>query len=335
MTDQSIQELAASLQFRGEKLKVHLVETHISWVLIGDEFVFKIKKPVKLPFLDFTRIEQRQFYCKREVELNSRLCDIYLDVQSICKTNGSWEIGPDCRKLTDYAVLMRQCEPSRRMDKLLDKDQVGEKHMLQIADQLAPFHRKAEVVHGFDLKQLDENYNDLGSISDWAGSTLGNDYKKHVEEALELSKQFLGHHQKRMQERSREDFYRDVHGDLHSGNIFLTDPPVIFDCIEFNDSFRQIDVLNELAFFCMDLEFFGKQELAGNFLKSYLEQNPVMPQAEDRKIFTYYKTYRANVRAKVMAYAARKDSKNAEAMEKAAHYLQLLHSYWQELKSGS
>jgi hypothetical protein len=110
-----------------------------------------------------------------------------------------------------------------------------------------------------------------------------------------------------MKERVKKGFKRDVHGDLHSGNIFLYKEPVLFDCIEFNDALRQIDLLNEIAFFCMDLDAHGQHSLGELFLKDYLKRLPCMVSEEDKHIFIYFKCYRANVRAKIHALAARQE----------------------------
>lgn len=123
---------------------------------------------------------------------------------------------------------------------------------------------------------------------------------------------------------------RDVHGDLHSGNIFLYREPVLFDCIEFNDQYRQIDVLYEIAFLCMELEFFGKKSLSAYLLKQYLKRFPCVESPEDKKIFTYYKCLRANVRAKVIALHLRQTRSPIERQQQKTilkKYLEMIRIY--------
>jgi aminoglycoside phosphotransferase family enzyme len=110
---------------------------------------------------------------------------------------------------------------------------------------------------------------------------------------------FLKKHQPRLQERGAQKFWVDGHGDLHTRNIFLTEPPTIFDCVEFNPHYRRMDILNELAFLCMDLEFYQKPTLANAFMQAYLNLWQVMPQPEDLQLFEYFKAYRANIRLKI------------------------------------
>jgi aminoglycoside phosphotransferase family enzyme len=107
----------------------------------------------------------------------------------------------------------------------------------------------------------------------------------------------------RIEARKAAGFVRDGHGDLHCRNIFLTQPPVIFDCIEFSEELRTLDVLSEIGFLCMDLERFGRSELADAFLHEYLEQYPCVENDADRLLLIFYKMYRANVRMKVTALA--------------------------------
>lgn len=138
-----------------------------------------------------------------------------------------------------------------------------------------------------------------------------------------------------MTERTAKGFARDGHGDLHTGNIFLLDTPQPFDCIEFNDDIRQIDVLNDIAFLCMDLEAFERKDLSERFLHSYLRLFPARETEEDNQLFLYYKSYRANVRAKInslKAHAATTPEEKTSAMADARKYLDLMNGYLRELR---
>jgi aminoglycoside phosphotransferase family enzyme len=105
-----------------------------------------------------------------------------------------------------------------------------------------------------------------------------------IEKAIKISDNFIEHSQPVFQRRMQKGFVRDCHGDLHSRNIFLLSEPQPFDCIEFNDEFRAIDVLNEIAFLCMDLEAFGRRDLADLFLENY---NQFFLQCKEKKMRRY------------------------------------------------
>ena len=127
-----------------------------------------------------------------------------------------------------------------------------------------------------------------------------------------------------------------MHGDLHSGNIFIADKPVIFDCIEYNDAFRQIDVISDIAFLCMDLEAFGQHALSEIFLSIYCAEFPASLTGADNLLFLYYKCLRASIRAKVNAFSAIESEGTAafqghfDATEK---YLRLISNYLNQLQA--
>lgn len=133
-----------------------------------------------------------------------------------------------------------------------------------------------------------------------------------------------------MRERVLNGFCRDVHGDLHSGNIFLYKSPILFDCIDFNDTFREIDILDELAFLCMDLEAHQKSGMAKLFLKAYRTNLECIFNAEDKLLFNYFKCCRANVRAKVSAVGATQaqdDRTYRQSVRAWKKYLRLMKKY--------
>ncbi len=282
---------------------VDLIETHISWVLLCREYVYKIKKPLKLSFLDFSSLEQRKLYCERELMLNQRLTkDMYLDVLSISQQGGSYTIGDDQENLVDYCLKMRRVDNDREMRMLLEKNLVNFSDMKMLAIQLSQFHRKAEVIKGaVSAGGLWGDFVDIRQVYSFMKKHLGQDSIERLDEMLRIVKTFIYNLEDRIKERDALGYIRDCHGDLHSGNIFLLKEPVIFDCIEFNDHFRQIDIINELAFLCMDLESFGRTDLSNYFLEEYISLHPVIQTEQDRDLLLFYKLYRSNVKVKVNA----------------------------------
>ncbi len=279
--------------------------THISWIILCPDIVYKIPKPAHLPYLDFRSLEQRRLYCESEVFLNSRLTDgVYLEVTPVWQLDQAFGIEhpPLAATIVDYAVKMKRLPEDRLMRIMLEKQKVEQHHISAIANQLAQFHQTNErSLTPPDIEQLQEDFADLRSVKSTINALLHEDAAGQVEEWIYDSRNFLRRHFGRMQERHQLGFYREVHGDLHAENIFLLEEPVIFDCIAFNEDFRNDDLLNELAFFCMDMDYHREGPLGHLFLQQYLQKNPCLETEEDQQIFLYYKLYRANIRLKVNA----------------------------------
>lgn len=317
MENHEVIQLAAHGMFQGQKLHGKLVETNISWVILSEKFAFKIKKPMQLSFLDYGTLSQRKFFCERELMLNSRFSSIYLSVEPIRFHQGNWYIGDGPGEIVEYAVRMKKLRASKKMDILLAKGQVVLKDIQELARVLADFHQGTAIVFPvFDIGKEKALFNDLATVKAIANKELGAGLPEKIDVVIERSNAFLEAHQERMAARIRETWYRDSHGDLHAGNIFLYRKPILFDCIEFNDSFRQTDLLYELAFLCMDLEFYGSKDLSEVLLKTYREKIDPFIQDADWQIFRYYKALRANVRAKVYFLNAQSDR---EAGAKQSH----------------
>jgi aminoglycoside phosphotransferase family enzyme len=335
MTSEEIKSIVESRSVPGEE-NSKLIETHISWVILTRSFAFKIKKPVSFSFLDFSSLEQRKFFCERELQLNSRLAkDVYLKVLPVKKQGNKITIGSRKGKIIDYAVQMKRLQRAHEMDRMLDVGKVSAPHVVAVAEILAPFHRHAEVLkQPFNVGKLKSLFNDISGVAEFIETKIKKGGHKIVQEAIRKSNAFLLLHRSAFQQRAKDGFIRDCHGDLHSGNIFLYKKPVIFDCLEFNDTFRQIDVLSELAFFCMDLEEYGRKDLSDTFLKHYNKLFPVIRNESDVVLFRYYKLYRANIRTKVNALKAMQVT-NEQKLKKrtglVASYLRLMERYLKEL----
>lgn len=279
--------------------------THVSWIILCPEVVYKIPKPTHLPYLDFRALEQRRLYCESEVFLNNRLTDgIYLGAVPIWQVNETLGIEhpPTTAFIIGYAVKMKRLPEERLMRGMLERQQVEHHHILALADQLAQFHKANEPsLSPPDIDQLQENFSDLRSVKSTIQAVLYEEAAGQVEEWIYDSRNFLQRHAGRMQERHQLGFYREIHGDLHTENIFLLEEPMIFDCIAFNEDFRNDDLLSELAFFCMDMDYHREGPMGHLFLQQYLQKNPCLEMEEDQRIFLYYKLYRANIRLKVNA----------------------------------
>ena len=335
-----IQEQINSLLLEGEFPEVsaewELIETHISWVLICHRFVYKIKKPIKYSFLDFSTLEKRKKYCKREIELNKRLTNgIYLDVVPINKLNDHYKIGGKAGTVIEYAVRMFKMDRTKQMDRLLLQKKVTKSDIQNLAKKIARFHENTAIIQQKDVLDIHEKFNDLEAEKKYLkAQPNGDKYASIIANAVKISNTFLEKNKELLAERLRAGFFRDCHGDLHSRNIFLLPSPQPFDCIEFNDDYRQIDVLNEVAFLCMDLDAFGEKDLSELFMEYYNEFFPSMKSSEEHHLFVIYKAYRANVRAKVNSLRAKSavnENARTKALFEADKYLRLMESYLKTL----
>ena len=286
-----------------------LKETHISWVILGPDLVYKIRKPIRYPFLDFSTLEKRKADCEKELVLNRRFSpEIYLSVIPIRKDNQQFQLGGDDGEVVDYAVVMKRLDNHRQLDELLRKQQVTAAHMEELAITLATFHHSAERIYsggGSHLLWLD--FADLLKVESVVQAHLGDAEAAHLRASARHAHQVIQGLGPRVEERLQLGFTRDVHGDLHSRNIFLLEKPVLFDCLEFNDHLRQVDLLSEIAFLGMDLHAFDREDLWKVFLETYQKELPVLLERQDHQLLNWYRWYRANVRLKVNALRALQD----------------------------
>ena len=310
---------------------VSLVQTHISLVFVGDEFVYKIKKPVNFGFLDFLTLEKRAYYCEKELELNRRLAkEIYVSVLPITFDGKRHRIQGRGGKVVEYAVKMKRIPQERLMKSVFERGKLEREHLSRIAEVLARFHLSAlkntEIDRFGEPEQFkvntDENFE---QVERYIGITI----KKEAFNAIRAwTDGFYGSERNLFMERVREGRIRDCHGDLHMEHVCLTETLPIIDCIEFNDRFRYGDTLADIAFLLMDLEYHGGLSFSEILWDEYKRLTGEV-NAED--LLGFYKVYRAFVRGKVNSFqvddVAIGPDKKKEAIERAKAYFQLASSY--------
>ncbi len=283
------------------KLEGELVQTHVSWVIIPKDksFVLKIKKPVNFGFLDYTTLEKRKHYCEKEVELNRRLCPwVYEGVVPISVKDGDVLIG-DKSNVVEYAVKMRYVPPERLLSNRLDK--VSEEDLKAVAKRVAEFHLKAEEVPEFGKIEVikyntDENFE---QTKPFIGRTIS---KETYEGVKERTDRFYRDYERLFQKRVEEGKIRDGHGDIRTEHVaFLDEGICIFDCIEFNDRFRYGDVINDMCFLSMELDYLGKEDLSKVYEETYKDLLKERNE-EFYPLLNFYKAYRAYVRGKVTSF---------------------------------
>lgn len=275
-----------------------LVETHISWVLLSGGLAYKIKKPVCLPFLDFSSLERRKAACEEELRLNRLLApQLYLEVVPICGSPAQPELGGDGVPI-EYAVKMRRFPQSQELDRLLEAGALSAPELERFGGELARLHERAAIAPADgpfgapDRVQAPfrDTLRDLraGAPPDCrAGLERLDAWLAGAEAALADV----------LAARKHGGRIRECHGDLHLGNLVLLDGAVVpFDRIEFSEELRWIDVVSDLAFLVMDLDRRGRPDLAYAFLVAYLEGGG---DYAGLRLLRYYEVYRALVRAKI------------------------------------
>lgn len=322
MSEEEIDQLRTAM-------KAELIETHISWVLLTEYEAIKIKKPVSFTFLDFSSLASRKHFCEEEFRLNRRLTDIYKQVSTIRKT-GDTVLISDKGEIVDYAVVMERQPEKDRLDVRLINNETRENDMSKLAGVVSGFHHRAEIINEIDdTAFVEKRFRDVMAVADWVKEELGKPSFSILESAIEYHEKFLQLHSAILDERVEEGFKRDLHGDLHTQNIFIGDEVVVFDCIEFDKRYRQIDVISEIAFLIMDLQFYNRNDLAASFLSSYRKKMNILQTGEEEKLFRYYLAYRANVKVKVNGLRAMNTlgPLKGQLAENVSRYLQLLSAY--------
>jgi hypothetical protein len=290
--------------------RFEVIETHISWVILTGDFVYKIKKPVNFGFLDFSTLEKRHFYCEEELRLNRRLApELYLDVLAIRGSEQHPSFKSD-EPVIEYAVKMKQFPQEAQLDRLLAAERLDIELFDKLADKVARFHSIIERVpvdsefgNAEHIKQpVIENFQHIRSSM----ANLSNNNETIRHELLHKLTNLENWSNKQLvaltedfKLRKSNGFVRECHGDMHLRNIaYWHNEILIFDCIEFNKNFYFIDVISEIAFLVMDLEDRGRLSFATRFLNQYLHKTG---DYEGLKLLRFYKVYRAMVRAKVAA----------------------------------
>ncbi|MCC9000166.1 MAG: phosphotransferase, partial [Candidatus Contendobacter sp.] len=256
--------------------EVKHLQTHISHVLLAGDYAYKVKKPLNLGFLDFTSLAQRKYYCEEELRLNGRLApDLYLDCIPVSGSAAEPRLGDPSGPVIDYAVRMRRFPQTALLDQWLAAGKLERRHLDALARRLAEFHRvipAADPAAPFGVPErvqqpmLDNFTHTRPLLTDPADlATLAEVEDWTLETFTRLRPHLAG--------RKVDGWIREGHGDLHLGNMVLDDAGqvLIFDCIEFNEDFRWIDVINDLAFLIMDLRARRAAPFAQRVLNAYLE----------------------------------------------------------------
>jgi len=305
-------------------------ETHISKVFLTGSYVYKIKKPLNLEFLNFTTLEKRLYFCRQEVLLNRRLThNVYLDVVPITQKGSSYYLAGS-GKPVEYAVKMRQLPEDSSMLRLLHSGRIKEENIQALSVVLSRFYDNAptgghiNTIGSWETvwTNCEENFTQTETFVE----TILDERMFQIVRAATRS--FLRRWKDLFEHRIETKKIRDCHGDLRTGHIYFADDIQIVDCIEFNERFRYGDIASDLAFLAMDLDYEGHSQVAQDILTAYVRH------ANDQDVFVlldFYKCYRAFVRVKVNClriHAGNLDKQESNKLVRQTHqYMDLAYRY--------
>ncbi|MEK6531506.1 MAG: AAA family ATPase [Deltaproteobacteria bacterium] len=293
-----IHALLSPLAYPENPASVELCQTHISYILLTPRYAYKIKKPVDLGFLDFTTLEKRRHFCAEEVRLNKRLApDAYLGVLPISKKGNRAVIG-GAGSPVEYAVWMKRFRQEDILEDRLVKGLLTEDVIKKVALKIASFHANAATGAGISQfgmpwhirENANENFFQTKAfISKTISRSAFNAIKDYTDG-------FLRDNERLFLKRVKRGFIRDCHGDLHLEHIVVNKGVEVFDAIEFNERFRFSDVISDIAFLSMDMDFHNRHDLSRVLDDRYVAGSG---DNQGRRLFDFYKCYRAYVRGKV------------------------------------
>jgi uncharacterized protein len=308
--------------------EVELRQTHVSYVFLAGDYVYKIKKPVQLPFIDCSTLAKRRELCEREVRLNRRLApDVYLGMVPLVLRDGvfsSSELPGGDGTVVEFAVKMRRLSDERRLDTMAAAEKIGNLDVDALAKRIAELHTAASRSEAWSYGTATAIWQlAVGNIAETErllADTVSLDKLKVIERYI---RHYISSHWRFLNLRARTGRILDGHGDLRADSVYFTNDGIkIVDCLEFSDALRWGDAASEIAFLAMDLDRLERPELSAEFVRSYAEAT------NDRDLtilLSFYKCHRAVVRAKVELTASREVdrpvSERIACRERARYYL--------------
>lgn len=288
--------------FGPQVASVQLLQTHISYVALTGKYTYKVKKPVNFGFLDFSTLDKRKFYCEEELRLNKRLSpDIYLEVLPITQKGNTLELNGD-GTIVEYTLKMKEFPQKFIMTNMLQQGKITEETIDQLCTILVHFYgtqgHSDDVTKFGEIFIVKQNINEnFDQTKPMINITVPKETFMYIKEATE---RFFKKKKEIFEQRMKEGWITECHGDLHSGNIVVTEDAIfIFDCIEFNDRFRYCDVASDIGFLAMDLDYLNHPYLSSYLIKQFIEKSG---DAGVYGVLNFYKSYRAFVRGKVHGF---------------------------------
>lgn len=295
--EQKVRFLSLPASYPDKPPEVLVRETHMSMIFLGGDRVYKLKKPVCLPFLDFRTLAARERNCREEVRLNRRLApQTYLGVVPLTLAEGgSLVLGPG-PMVVDWLVVMRRLPEELMLDRVLGRGRLDAAHLTQLADVLADFYGKADrpsmqpedYLGGF-ARQHDENRRILKA------RRFAIDPHR-IDEVLDRFDRHMAASEQLLRDRASGGHILEGHGDLRPEHICLTDPVVIFDCLEFDLTLRLVDPCDELEFLAMECAIVGHGTVGRRLSRLVVAR---LGEAPPAALTHFYAAYRALLRARL------------------------------------
>jgi aminoglycoside phosphotransferase family enzyme len=272
-------------------------ETHMSWVFLTGDTVYKLKKPVRFPYLDFSTLTKREAACRAELRLNRRLApDVYLDVAPLRLSAHGFAIGGERGLVVDWLVVMHRLDERAMLEHAIAAGRTAGWQLDQLADALVHFYRRAIPAFVAPERHLSYwwqslSYNRRVLLEARFGLPVG--LVSRVDQAL---RRFLARQSHILAARVRERHLVDGHGDLRPEHIWLGDPVKIIDCLEFNDRLRMVDPFDEIAF--LDLEC---ERLGAAWIGRHLHRKVARGLCDGiaSELYLFYRCHRATLRARL------------------------------------
>jgi len=317
--------------------EIKVIITAVSVILLTGEYVYKFNKPLNLGFLDFSTLNKRKEQCEKEVKYNSLISPkLYLGVSCINQDQKGIITIDGSGETIEYAIKMKQMNPDAVMSSILKEDKIGPEQVRKLAEKIHAFHQIAptdEHISSYGkLKSIkynwDENFVQTQKYKDLLIPSL------HFDLIQNKVNTFLEDNSALIESRVVKNKIKHCHGDFHSGNVFVTKEDLhIFDGIVFNERFPCSDVIAEVAFMAMDLEYHERTDLSNVFIAEYQK---LSGDEDISKLLNFYKCYRAYIRAKINCFTWEDPNLTPEKKlfhaEEAKKYFELSNNYALALK---
>lgn len=302
---------------------VEAIETHMAWVFLTNEHAYKLKKPVRYEFLDFSTVEARRVDCLREVQLNRRLArGVYLGVVRLTgDASGTMQIDGEGEPI-DWLVKMRKLPRARMLDQAIRDGTVRDSDVRQVAKLLCDFYRRspaAEIGPSEYVRRLENEIQ--GNCRELAAPSFGLP-RGNLHTVVDSLRRFVQDAAELLEARARGGYVIDAHGDLRPEHICLQSPPVIIDCLEFNRDFRLLDTASEMSFLTLECDRLGGQFVSDLLWSTYLaETGDRVP----KELRSFYRSHHALTRAKIAIWHLRDSNvRRPDSWKpKAERYLEL------------
>lgn len=311
---------------------VRVIETHMSWVFVTDRFVYKMKKSVRMPFVDFTRLGDRRFLCEESLRLNRRLApDVYLRVIALTRDpTGKLELDGTGEPV-EWLEMMRRLPEELMLDQAIRCQRVTSEDVSRFTRVLSRFYG-----HSVPVDISPDRYRERYARDIDANRVALSDVEHAFDVALidQVARRqltFVTGSPQLFDARVNAGRILEAHGDLRPEHVCLLDEPVFIDCMEFNREFRTLDTVDELCYLVLECEFLGASFIGPIIFETY-EQETGDRAPNELKYF--YKSHRAMIRAKLAALHTKDcpSDQHQKWLNRARVYLHLANQYARMLR---